>query len=386
MTMDEINSLDNSRINEPLSPRTRRIFLLVMVVIIVVAYGSYRLFASYTDYEVMASMERSDAEQTEYLDFNENLLSYGRDGAFYTDYSGNLLWNETYEMTKPRVKTCGDRLLIYDKTGTQMIICSMTGSVGNISTTLPISDADVSSKGQVAVLMREGNTGYLLLYDADGTRLASGELHTQNTGYPISIGLSSDGKRLVVSLVDLNAGDVKTTLLFYDFGTAGSKKEDNIIGTYSYSNMLIPEVDFVGGDQAIAIGDREIVTFAVGSAPSVKSEVFFSGQIKSVFHNDNYYGVVTAGTDDGNNILDVYNMSGTRRFEKEIGTSYTDVEFTKTNEVLLTDGQQVVIYTLLGVKKFDHTFTDAIRQIIPWESRRTYVLIKNDTMERIRLR
>ena len=384
--MDEINSLDNNKINEPLSPRTRRILLLVLVGIIFVAYAAYRMFASYTDYEVTASMERSDAEQTAYLDFNENLLSYGRDGAFYTDYSGNLLWNETYEMAKPKVKACGDRLLIYDKTGTQMILCSLTGHINTISTTLPIADADVSAKGQIAVLMREGNTGYLLLYDADGSRLASGELHTQNTGYPISIGLSSDGKRLLVSLVDLNAGDVKTTLLFYDFGTAGSKKEDNIIGTYSYSNILIPEVDFVGGDHAIAIGDREIVTFSVGNTPSVKSEVFFSGQIKSVFHNDNYYGVVSAGKEDADNVLDVYNMSGTRRFEKEISATYTDVEFTKTNEVLLTDGQQVVIYTLLGVKKFDHTFAEGVRQIIPWESRRTYVLIKNDTMERIRLR
>ena len=79
-------------------------------------------------------------------------------------------------------------------------------------------------------------------------------------------------------------------------------------------------------------------------------------------------------------------MSGTHRFEKEIGASYTDVEFTKTNEVLLSDGQQVVIYSLLGVKKFDHTFAEGVRQIIPWESRQTYVLIKNDKMERIRLR
>ena len=384
--MDEIKSLENSKINEPLSPGIRRIILATIILVIFAAYYLYRAFATYEDYEVTATVERADAEQTEYVDFQENLLSYGRDGAFYTDYSGNLLWNATYEMSKPKVKICRERLLIYDKGGTKMIIQSMMGNEGNIATTLPIVDADVSAKGQVAVLMQDGNTGYVQLYASDGTKLASGELHTQNTGYPISIGLSSDGKKLLVSLINLNAGDVKSTLLFYDFGSAGAQKDDNIVGKYSYSNMIIPEVDFVAKDCAIAIGDGEIVVFGNGSTPSVKSEKFFSGQLKSVFHNDNYYGVVKANGEDGGNILEVYNMSGTHRFEKEIGASYTDVEFTKTNEVLLSDGQQVVIYSLLGVKKFDHTFAEGVRQIIPWESRQTYVLIKNDKMERIRLR
>ena len=44
--------------------------------------------------------------------------------------------------------------------------------------------------------------------------LASGELHGENSGIPIAIALSSDGQKLMVSMIDLNGGNVKTTISF----------------------------------------------------------------------------------------------------------------------------------------------------------------------------
>lgn len=381
--MEELEQLE--KINQPISKRTRHILFAVILLVLVVGYFLYRIFVTFEDYEVTSTLEKEDAEQTSYMDFCDNLLSYSRDGAFYTDYNGNLIWNETYEMENPQIETCDDKLLIYDKTGTKAMIQSVTENISTISTTLPIVEADVASNGNVAVLMQEGNTGYLSLYDSEGNTLASGEVHTENTGYPVSVALSSDGENMMVSLINLNDGDVKSTIVFYNFGSAGEKKDDNIVGNFSYSNLVIPEVDYVENDDAIAFGDSEIIVYSGAKEPKVKNEHFFSKQLKSVFHNNKYYGVVMT-SEDGTNTLGVYNMGGSRRFEKVLEEAYTRISITKTNEVLLTDGETVSLYTMLGVQKFHYDFSGGIYQMIPWESYRTYIVLEKGKLERIRLK
>ena len=151
---------------------------VILVVIAAVALAVMaHLLRQYEDYNLRASTERIDSAETDYLDFQGNILKYNRDGAFYTDYDGELIWNYTYEMESPQAQVCGNSVLIYDRDGTQLTILSVTGVEGNVTTSLPILDADVSANGTTAVLMQNENTGYVEIYDLEGQVLASGELH-----------------------------------------------------------------------------------------------------------------------------------------------------------------------------------------------------------------
>ena len=353
---------------------------LVLAAIVVVLW----LFSTYDDYEEMSSIDLANEDETKYADFRENLLSYSRDGAFYTDYSGNLIWNCTYEMDEPHIESCGDKLLIYDRQGTRMIIQSSAGNVGEISTTLPIVDADVSASGDTAVLMQDGSTGYITVYAQDGSTVASGEVHTANTGYPVAIAISSDGKRMGLSLINLNDGDVKTTLNFYDFTGEGSAQKDNITASYSYSDMVIPDIDFVDDDKLVAFGDTEIVVYTGGASPKVGAEIFLPDSIISVFHNDSYIGMVYTGSEG--NELKVCSMTGAEKYSIPTDTAYTKCEFNKNDEVILTDGEDVSLFTLLGVEKFKYHFNEGFYQMIPWETSKTYVLVEKGAIRRIRLK
>ena len=359
------------------------IFVLIAAALTAIFVVLY-IFATFDDYEEMSVSEMANESETKYIDYRENLLSYSRDGAFYTDYAGNLIWNETYEMDSPRVKMCGDRLLLYDRQGTRMLIQSPEGKIGEISTTLPIVDADVAATGEVAVLMQDGSTGYITLYSSDGVTEASGEVHTANSGYPTAIAVSSDGKRLCISLINLNDGDVKTTINFYDFGSEGESKKDNITASFSYSDMVIPEIDYVDDDRLVAFGDTELVIYTSGAVPKVGAEIFLHDGIVSVFHDDSY--IATINSVGGRNELTVWTLSGGEKFTAPVDVSYTRCEFNKNDEVMLTDGEDVSLYTLLGVEKFKYHFNEGMYQMIPWESSRSYVLIEKGAMKRIRLK
>lgn len=366
----------------------RVVLILVAVLVIVITFILWRILATYDHFEVRSSRARTDSEQTQYMDFNGNLLAYSRDGIFYTDYEGNLIWNESYEMNQPKVEQCQNYLLVYDKNGTQLRILSKMGSEGSISTTLPISAADVAANGTIAVLMQDNAVAYLHIYDVDGNMLASGEVHMNKGGYPMDLAISSDATRMMVTMLDLTTGVVQSTINFYDFDAAGDGQTNNLMGTYTYGNMVIPEVDYVADDRALAIGDGELIVFGSGDKPKPEAEIYLKEEIKSTFHDDRYIGVITAAEgsgEEGEHALTVYNLRGKALFTKSFSEDYNNCYFMDKGESVITDGQVLSIYNRYGIRKFYSDFGEGIYQLIPWEGNRNYVLIRKDSIERIRI-
>ena len=93
---------------------------------------------TYDSHVVKSSLERPDTAATTFLEFNGNILKYSNDGAFYTDTSNNLIWNQTYEMLNPIVNTSGKYVVIGDKKGNLIYILNQSGCCGKIETTKPI--------------------------------------------------------------------------------------------------------------------------------------------------------------------------------------------------------------------------------------------------------
>lgn len=370
--------------------KSTRIILVVSVFVVLFAAGTVlSVFRQYTDFTVESTVEQTDAGGSHYVDFRGRLLRYLSDGAFYTDYSGDLIWNETYEMSVPSFDECEDYGIIFDKGGTSVFLFTSAGGLHSLKTTLPITEACVADGGVVAVLMQEESTGYLSLYDADGAVLASGELHANNSGYPVSVALSSDGRVLAVAMLSLADGAVNSVVNFYDFGSAGQEAIDNLVASHSFSNMLIPEVSFFDHDKLVAFGDTEFAVFNVsGNAPKLETELFLTEEVKSLFYNDNYFGTVTGVTnEDGEyvNRMTVYSLGGRERFSKDIEISYKDISLLSNNEIFVSDGSQVNLYSRFGVKKFTYRFDGTIYEVIPQSGSRNYVFVESGGIERAKL-
>ena len=75
--------------------------ILILIGIAVVVTYIYYQNKTYSDYQILSSVERNDTGASEYAQFQGRLLRYTNDGAVYTDAAGNLIWNQTYEMDQP---------------------------------------------------------------------------------------------------------------------------------------------------------------------------------------------------------------------------------------------------------------------------------------------
>ncbi len=370
-------------------PKKRYLFLLLLLLIIVVSIIVIRTVSTYEDFEVEKSWERQDSAESHYISYNNNLLKYSADGIFYTQFDGTLIWNYTYDMTNPSVDISGDYIVVYDKKGTEVDIFSSKGFIKSIATTTPVIEARVANQGTVAIMLQENSTTYIQMYDKKGTLLVSGEIHPENKGFPVSMALSSNATRLLLSIINVDDGEVSTELVFYDFTSAGKKEEDNIVASYQYIGTLIPKVDYVKNDKAIAFADSKIIVFNNNLKATVAKDITIDEQMKSVFYNDTHFGYICEKSLESGevvNVLNVYNLYGFKSVSKELDKNYEYVSLLDNNIVMLKNENEIALYNLQGFEKFKYKFDDTVYDVIPTTAEKRYYIIQKNKTEEIYLK
>ncbi|MEG0806560.1 MAG: DUF5711 family protein [Lachnospiraceae bacterium] len=362
---------------------------LVGVVALVGVMSVYFMLKTYTDYTVIKKVERQDTLDTRFAEFNGNILKYSNDGAFYTDIYNHLIWNQTYEMNDPMIDICEDYVAIASGKGTHIYILNQDGLKGEIETAVPIRQIEVGNQGTVAVLMGQDGNSYIKLYSKEGKELAQGELHLENSGYPLSMSISNDCKKMAVSLVDVEHGAVDTTIKFYNFGSVGQNEIDNEVKKYSYQDTLIPEIEFIDNDYMIAFGDKKAIIYEGIQKPVEKKVIKFPAEIKNVFYSNSYFGFIYSGKNKENKEvekLEVYEKKGTRVLNKEFSMNYTKVEIINDREVVIIGDMDCMVYNMKGVMKFQGKTKKPILKIQKGETSRSYILILEGETQRIRLK
>ena len=252
---------------------------------------------------------------------------------------------------------------------------------------MPIQRIQVANQGTVAVLMEQEGTGYIQVYDKSGTFLAEGEVHTENSGYPLDLAISNDGRKLAVSLLDVNEGNVKTTVTFFNFDTVGQNEIDNIVGQYSYSDVVVPKVEFLTNDVMVAFGSRKTVIFEGAQKPKVKKEMEVEKEIRSIFYNDAYYGFVFDNENKEQTYqMKIYDLRGAEVLSQEFRMEYEEIGFLENDEIYLRNNLECAIFTLRGVQKYHSNFEKNIWKIMSAGKIRDYVFLLDKETQKVRLK
>lgn len=360
---------------------------VVLVLLIVTAVYFYFQSKVYSKYEVINSVEREDSAGTQFVSFAGKILKYGKDGATCIDEKNQLIWNQTYEMQSPMVDICEGYVAIAEKKGNKIYIMNTKGKSGEIETRMPIQRVRVANQGTVAILMEQEGTGYLQLYDKEGTFLAEGEVHTENSGYPLDIALSNDGRKMAVSQLNMNEGTVKNTITFYNFGSVGQNEIDNIVGTYSYSDVIFPKVEFLTNDVMVAFGDEEAIIFEGTQKPQVKKEISLKQEIHSIFYNEAYIGFVFNNDNEKETYrISVYNLRGTEEMTQNLDMNYSEVGFLENDEICVRNELECSIYNLKGKRKFHSNFEKSIWKVFSTKNSTEYIFMMDKETQKVRLK
>ena len=116
-------------------------------------------------------IDQNDDASINYQVIGNSLLRYSKDGASYTDGSGETIWDQTFEMSNAQIASCGEYMAIADIGSNQIRVFNHAGQISVIDATYPISNVDISEQGVVAVILSASDVNYINMYDTQGNRL-----------------------------------------------------------------------------------------------------------------------------------------------------------------------------------------------------------------------
>lgn len=364
--------------------------LAVLAVMAMVAAGYYIKWKNkvYVDYEVIQQSEWVRASESRSMNLKGTLFTYSNDGMSCTDLKGKTIWNQTYEMQSPMVRTCNKTVAVGDYNGRNIYVADTQGTLGVIETSMPIRNFSVSSNGIVAAVLDNSTVTGIYLYSASGEAgkaLVSFKTTMSNSGYPLAIDISSDGTQVAVSYLKAEKGKIMTNIGFYNFSSVGQNYTDNLVGGYGYSEAVVPFIRFMSNDTIFAAADNRQMFFRGRQIPESLSETMISEEIQSVFYDENHVGLVFYNTAAETTYrVEVYDTNARKVSEIAFNMDYKEILFA-TSGIIIYNDNECLIYDWGNRLKYEGAFKERITCFIPGGSISRHTLVTEGAIQTIEL-
>ena len=380
----------NKLVQREISRRKKMVFFAVLIVAAVAGIVIYvMLHKEYKGYKVVKSAETNYENTASYVQFAGNLLKYTPDGVSYINANGDTVWSAGINMLMPMAVTSGDYAVIADMSGNSVCVFNTSGQVSSLTMPYAICDVDVASQGAFAVMLESDKTNYVNLYDKNGNAVYEMQTTLDKSGYPLDMTISDDGRKLFTSYINIAGNSVQDNLAAYNFGDVGQNSNaDRMVGGYMFENEVVPKVEFIENDTVAAFGTKTISIYDMKEKPSFKTDIKFENEIRSVFYNKDYIGVIQDNQEETSEHMykvQVYDLKGNKKFDDYIDFPYSNV-YAADKEIIISGGNNCLIYRKDGSVKFDGTLSGNINSIVPSGNHLEYIVVYDTVTETIKLK
>lgn len=365
----------------------------ILIIAAVLAAAIFALYLNwkhkvYVDYEIVQVTEWTKSSDSKCMNLSGTLFTYSNDGMSCTDTKGKVIWNQTYEMQNPIIRTCKKTVAVGDYNGRNVYIANTQGILGAIETTMPIRDLCVSENGIVAVVLDDSKVTEIHLYSSTGEAgkpLASFKTTMSQSGYPIAIDISNDGTQVAVSYIKADNGQVSSSIGFYNFSAVGQNYTDNLVSGYGYADAVVPMIHFMDDDTVFAVADNRLMFFKGRQKPESILDTIISDEIQSVFYNESHVGLVFFNpTGETTYRMELYDTNAKKTNEVAFNTEYTDIVFDTASFIIHNDNE-CLIYDWDNRLKFEGVFMERMLSILPMGSISRYTVVTEQAIELIEL-
>lgn len=340
----------------------------------------------YTTYNRLTSESLKIAGGVSTLAFSDRLLLYSNDGIKCTDSKGKDVWNQAYEMQNPMVRICENVVGVGDYSGRKIYVMNTSDRMGEIDTNMPITNFSIAGNGEVATILEEAGVTWIYLYDSQGELIAKMKTTMKNSGYPIAVSLSPNGKLLQVSYLYADSGKIKSSVAFYNFGEVGQDAIDNYVSGYDYADSVVPYVQFMNDTTAFAVADGRLMFYTGAQKPVSAAEVLFDKEVQAVYYNERYVALVYLNQSGETKYqMDVYSTDGNKKLTISYDIESQNVLLDKEC-VVLYGKDECLIYSMDGIQKYAGSYEKMINLMIPTSSAYKYTVVTQDSIDVMQLK
>ena len=346
--------------------RYTRILSAATVLVVIALVALFFSSRHYNRAEISKVRDFVAEEGAACVNFNGSILQYGPNGATCAGTGGRVRWSITYEMDQPIISVSGKVAAIADYGGRTIYLMDTKKQLCTITTSLPIHKISVSESGKVAAVLDDKSATWIRLYSENGKEIAYFTRTMEENGYPMDVAVSPDGKKVCISSLKLQDSSVISNLSFYDFGKAGQKYDDHMVGNFEYEKEVFPYVRFIGNGACCAASDSRLVMIDTsGTEPKNSFNNMLTENLQGIFKSGDRIALVFMDlTRENLYRLDLYGRSGKKEGSIGFSMPYKDIQI-KGNRVYINNEQSMQIYSLRGNEIFDGGFDRAVKVIIP---------------------
>lgn len=361
------------------------IVLFVLVAATVFFYVRYQIKV-YETYEVKELQEVSVTSGMQVKRFANSMLVYGGDGAKCIDVKGNVVWNVTFEMQNPIVDISNGVVGIADYNGSKIFMMDENRTLGEINTGMPIRDFRISSKGLVLAILDDAKMTPIYIYNQSGEQIAYFSTTMRNSGYPVAACISESGYLVGISYLYVDNGNFKSNIAFYNFGEVGKNESDNLVSGYTYANAIVPQIEFMSNNKAVAIADNRLMFYSGNEKPVSDGDVMLQEEVVSTFYGDGYVALVHNNTEgEGRYRIDIYDESSKKKDTVMFNDEFEDIFF-DDGRIIIYNAERCLIHNVGGIDKFNGVFETPILAMAPTNVSNRFMLISADGIRRIELK
>lgn len=362
----------------------RTLITIAVIVAVVAAVFVYLEKRSYRNYKILQTSEQEDIISTNYVEMDGKIFRYSPDEVSLVTNKMETLWSEPHSMQNPIADVRGERAVVADRDGTTMEIYDTSGLTGTVTTSYTIVKARVSESGLVAAILENGDDTWINFYSYDGSLIAENQTKVDDPGYPMDVAVSNDGQIMMVTYQFVDGGETTSYVAFYNFGDVGQNQDDRIVSGYTYEGVVIPQVLYLGGTNAVALREDGFTLYSGKQIPKEKEKVEVEKEIVSVFYDDDTIGLVFKNdSKDEQYTMQVYGTDGKQKFQTNFNIPYTTIKMSGGN-ILMYNDSQICVMSDSGVEKYMGTIDGTINDFfkIGWNR---YLLVLDSGINVIKL-
>lgn len=354
--------------------------MIILISIVAVQYVN-RTFATYRTVKE-ESINGTGERRT--LKMGDHLILYNRDGMRCMNAKGKTSWDITYQIQEPCVVVDGNTVAVAGFGDSLIYIMDETGKIGEINTKLPIRNLCVSQAGYVGVVLEDNDVYWVYVYSADGTEISKARTTMEQSGYPLSIGLSSNGKLLGISYLYLDSGVLESRVTFYNLGEVGQNYTDNFMGSFKYEEV-VSELHYMNNSVAVGLSDSRLMFYTGSEKPTVLKEIFLNDVVQSVYWGEDSIVLVYKGTSEqGRYFMQVYDLNGNVVLEKGFDLEYAGIT-AQNGIVTIYNNEDILVCTLDGRERYRGNLGGGVRAMVSTSTKYKYLVLFDEMFKVIEL-
>lgn len=236
-------------------------------------------------------------------------------GLVKKDTSGTAVWSKAFYIETPLLVKAGKYLAVGDITGKKVYVFDEAGFIRSIDESNELISIHINENGFLTTVMESDKRNIINYYNNEGTKVITRATSYFEDGYPISVASSMDVTRMVTAYLNVNNNRLQSTITFFGFADHFDKKDELIIGGYTYEDSLVNEVIWLDENTLLAIMDNQMVLYECKNEPKVIKVIKLTSELREVTVSDNIfqvlYGKSTISTEvDLSNSVCLYDFNG----------------------------------------------------------------------------